>query len=297
MSFSNEVKEHILSLNFKNKCCKKAFFYGAMMGADISDGQIRVSITDPKTVDLITYIASTVFKLKEIDMSEIRHGFYSATRLSFSLPTVISLLQEIDGNSADGEALKGIMTCQSCISRFFGGLFCACGTVSDPSKGYCLEIGLPNRERAECIMSLFHMSTDLTPGMRKRGNGYGLFFRNGDGVSGFLTLCQIGPVVFDLVNQQLENQLIGDQYRATNCDTGNIKRAINASLPQVSAIQKLIESGKFEMLPEQLKISATLRIQNPELPLKHLAALHNPPITKSGLCHRMEKIIKLSEED
>lgn len=296
MSFSNKVKENILSQKFKNKCCKKAFFYGAMMGADVSEGNICVSITDSKSVDFLTYITSTVFKIKEIEMSESKRGFYSATRLSFSLPTAVSLLQNIDSGSTDSKQLTDIMDCPDCMSYFCGGLFCACGTVSDPSKDYFLELGIPNLQRAELITSFFRKSTDLCPKTRKRKNGYGIFLKNAEGVSGFLTLCQINTVVFEFVNQQLQNQLINDEHRATNCVTSNIKRAVQASEPQKQAINKLISTGKFDMLSDDLKQSANLRMEHPELSLKLLASLHNPPITKSGLSHRMDKIIRLSEE-
>lgn len=296
MSFSNKVKENILSLKFQSKCCKKAFFYGAMMGADISDGNICVSITNSKSVDLLTYIASTVFKIKEIDISESSRGFYSTTQLTFSLPTVISLLQSIDGGSTDAEQLLEIINCTSCSSHFFGGLFCACGTISDPSKDYYLEFGLPNHQRAECLMSLFRKSTDLHPKIRKRKNGYGVFSKSSEDVSGFLTLCQTNTVIFDFFNQQLENQLKNDVQRATNFVTSNIMRSVQASEPQKQAIERLIASGKFSMLSDELKQSAELRLENPELSLQNLAALHNPPITKSGLSHRMEKIINLSKD-
>lgn len=296
MSFSTEVKSNILSLKFKHKCCKKAFFYGALMGAEVSDGLLSVKISDCECADFITYIASTVFKIKEMDISEISRGFCRMTTIKFKLPTFISMLNDIDGNVAKEDILTSFFDCESCISYFFGGLFCATGTLSDPEKCHSLEMSLPNKQRAEIINALFVSRTDLVPKIIKRKKGYGVYFRSADGVVGFLTLCNIGTVVFDYLNQQFSNQLRSDENRATNCVTSNIKRSVSANLPQIRAIQKLMDSGKYNLLSDELKETATLRMENPELSLKALASIHNPTITKSGLVHRIEKIIKLSDE-
>ena len=296
MSFSTRVKKDIVSLNFKNKCCKKAFFHGALMGADISDGSITLRVSEPEVADLLTYIASTVFKIKEMDISETNRGFMHSITMKFSLPTAIKLLSDIDSGVDTDEVFDSLFACNSCLSYFFCGLFCAVGSVSDPEKSYTLELSLPNIQRAEKINEIFTSRTDLTPGMTKRKNGYSLFFRNGEGVGGFLTLCHLSTIVFDFVNQQFENQLRADENRATNFVASNIQKAVDAGAPQIQAINKLIEKDRFYLLSDELQHTAKLRLQNPELSLKALASLHNPPITKSGLNHRLEKILKISEE-
>ncbi len=296
MSFSTRVKTDIVSLNFKNKCCKKAFFHGALMGADISNGNITLKVSEPEVADLLTYIASTVFKIKEMDISETNRGFMHTITMNFSLPTAVKLLSDLDNCIDTSEDFDRLFACNSCLSYFFCGLFCALGSVSDPEKSYTLELSLPNIQRAEKINEIFTTQTDLTPGMTKRKNGYSLFFRNGEGVGGFLTLCHLSTIVFDFVNQQFENQLRADENRATNFVASNIQRAVDAGTPQIQAINRLIEKDRFYMLSDELQQTARLRLENPELSLKALASLHNPPITKSGLNHRLEKIMKLSEE-
>ncbi len=296
MSFSTRVKKDIISFNFKNKCCKKAFFHGALMGADISDGNITLKVSDSEVADLLMYIASTVYKIREIDISETKRGFYNITTMKFSLRTAEMLLSDIDNGIDTDVVFDSLFACNSCLSYFFCGLFCAVGSVSDPEKSYMLELSLPNMQRAEKINDIFSTHTDLAPGMTKRKNGYSLFFRNGDAVGGFLTICHLSTIVFDFLNQQFENQLRADENRATNLVASNIQRAVNAGTPQIQAIQKLIEKDRFYMLSDELRQTARLRLENPELSLKALASLHNPPITKSGLNHRLEKIMKLSQE-
>ena len=49
-------------------------------------------------------------------------------------------------------------------------------------------------------------------------------------------------------------------------------------------------------MPEHLKQLAVLRLENPDLSMSELGALLDPPIGKSGVSHRMRRIINYAEE-
>jgi hypothetical protein len=52
-----------------------------------------------------------------------------------------------------------------------------------------------------------------------------------------------------------------------------------------------MESGKLDTLPEGLRVTALVRYRNPDATLDELVALHDPPISKSGLNHRLRKLL------
>ena len=58
-----------------------------------------------------------------------------------------------------------------------------------------------------------------------------------------------------------------------------------------------VVAGRYNLLPEELKVVAQLRYDYPELTLRDLGAKLDPPISRSGVNHRLEKIIRLAEED
>ena len=60
--------------------------------------------------------------------------------------------------------------------------------------------------------------------------------------------------------------------------------------------QGLREAGRLEALTPKLREAAQLREAHPELSLAQLAALCDPPVTKSSLSHRLRKLIQLSQE-
>ncbi len=53
---------------------------------------------------------------------------------------------------------------------------------------------------------------------------------------------------------------------------------------------------RLEQLPDKLRKTAALRLENPELPLSELAMILDPPVTKSCLNHRLRKLMELAEE-
>ena len=111
-------------------------------------------------------------------------------------------------------------------------------------------------------------------------------------------LTYLGNVksVFDLMNAKIEREIRNSVNRSTNCVAGNISKSVSAAQNQIAAIAKIEGAGKLAMLPDELFDTAKLRMENPSASLAELARLHNPPISKSGLTHRISKIIEYSEE-
>ena len=64
--------------------------------------------------------------------------------------------------------------------------------------------------------------------------------------------------------------------------------------------QKLIELIAarlgFEKLSRQLRAVAEARLDNPEVSLKELGQLMDPPLGKSGINHRMRKLEEIAEQ-
>ncbi|MBE6599402.1 MAG: DNA-binding protein WhiA, partial [Ruminococcaceae bacterium] len=58
----------------------------------------------------------------------------------------------------------------------------------------------------------------------------------------------------------------------------------------VTAIDFLIDSGEINHMPRNLKETALLKRGNPQIPLEALGKMLNPPVSKSGMRHRLDKI-------
>ena len=59
----------------------------------------------------------------------------------------------------------------------------------------------------------------------------------------------------------------------------------------------LEENGKLDTLPDELKETARVRMENEQLSLADLGALLTPPVTKSGVRHRLDKILYYAQSE
>ena len=57
----------------------------------------------------------------------------------------------------------------------------------------------------------------------------------------------------------------------------------------------LKREGNFEKLSPELKKIAVLRLENPELSLQQIGQMLEPPLSRSGVNHRLQKILNYAE--
>lgn len=97
----------------------------------------------------------------------------------------------------------------------------------------------------------------------------------------------------ELLNIKIEKEIRNDFNRTANSETANLEKTINASVRQVRAIEEIRRTVGLDSLPDDLREVAVLRLKHKELSLSELGALMNPPLSKSGVNHRLKKLMKL----
>ena len=84
--------------------------------------------------------------------------------------------------------------------------------------------------------------------------------------------------------------------RETNCETANIGKTIDAAVPQIEGIRYIQSHGGLEQLSEELQGLARLRLENPERSLRELGETLPEPISRSGVNHRLKRIMEFAQE-
>ncbi len=186
--------------------------------------------------------------------------------------------------------------CQSCKNSFLRGVFCAVGTVSDPQKSFHLEIKVANSLLAD---NLFDFITECGIEMKKTNrNGITSFYlKKADDIEDFLHFLGAGKEAFEIANEKIKRDFANIANRRNNFEVVNLGKTISAAGETTDAIKKLIKKGKLSNLPKGLIETAQLRIDNPFANLEELAAMHSDRISKSGVNHRLKKLIELADED
>ncbi len=83
--------------------------------------------------------------------------------------------------------------------------------------------------------------------------------------------------------------------RLANCDAANARRAAAAGRRQAALMRVLMASQEWQGLPAQLRHVAELRVEYPYLSLTELAAVADPPLSRSALNHRLRRLVALAE--
>ena len=304
MSFSTTIRDELGELPIKPLCCRRAYLYGLIYGADVQGDTVTATFPVVKdavyhpheqTVNLIHTLFSrnAEVNLETRGAHRYAHVAFTYKQAARNLLAMVNLPEE----QAACETLAHFMgfKCDSCAAHFLRGVFIACGTVNDPAKSYHLEFKLPQDGRVEPLRILLAES-GYEPGFTTRGGCAGLFFKSGTVIQELLAYVGSTSSVFDFFNAQIERSIRNDENRATNCVAENISRAIRTGAKQFAAIEYLEEHNLIAALPEELQFTARLRLNNPDITLSELAELHFPPITKSGLYHRLEKIMAFYEK-
>ena len=156
---------------------------------------------------------------------------------------------------------------------FLRGAFLVCGYVTDPKSAYRIELRPVNPEAAE----------------------HAIYIRNGDSVSDFLGIIGASTARLTFENIRIEREVYSDINRAVNCDSGNTGRQAEAAVRRGELIGKLMASPEAEKLPKSLYEAAIVHQQNPGASIAELGSLMNPPISKSGMNHRLSRLIEIAE--
>ncbi len=93
-----------------------------------------------------------------------------------------------------------------------------------------------------------------------------------------------------LVTKRMRN----DINRVVNCEVGNLSRIGRSAASLMEDIQTLRRAGLFESLPPRLQDVAQLRSRHPDASIADLAQRSRPPLSKSGMQHRLEELAQLA---
>ena len=122
-----------------------------------------------------------------------------------------------------------------------------------------------------------------------------VYLKEGAQIVDLLNVMEAHVALMDLENVRIFKEMRNSVNRKVNCETANIHKTVSAAVKQIEDIEFLKTAGSFSELSEELLETAGIRLENPDASLKELGLMHNPPIGKSGVNHRLRKLSNLAE--
>lgn len=298
MSFASETKAEMCRQPINKKCCMAAEIYGILLYCNtFSADEIRI-VTE-----------SRPFALRVEKLFDRAFGWEFDQRVGFDAPEGKLVLSVTEREKIEEVFARfgyererivahhinlGVLESDCCKVSFVRGAFLAGGSATDPQKNYHLELitGHFNVSN-EVVSMLFEMG--FSARNSRRGGNCVTYLKQSEAIEDLLTTLGAPMAAMEIMNAKVEKDMRNSINRKVNCDTANVEKTVNAAMAQIEAIKALAESGALDGLGEKFKQTARLRVEHPEASIAELAAMSEPPVTKSCLNHRLRKIIELAK--
>lgn len=186
--------------------------------------------------------------------------------------------------------------CDQCRVTYLRRLFSVYGSVTDPLKSYHLDFTFHTKENCDAVEEILEQM-ELSFRRTTRKDKHVLYIKDSASIEEFLVTIGASGAAFDLMNEKIVRDFRNGVNRQVNCDTANIEKQLAAGKKYIEAIEKLIKANKIDALPEELRETARLRLENDQLSLTDLGKLFSPTVSKSGIRHRLERILRFAEEN
>ncbi|MCL2071334.1 MAG: DNA-binding protein WhiA [Oscillospiraceae bacterium] len=179
---------------------------------------------------------------------------------------------------------------------FLRGVFINCGSISDPIKDYHLELIPPNKEKCDELLEFITgrgLNMKQSERIKERKNQSFIYCKECEQIADFLTYIGAVKHSMELMNVIILKELRNNVNRKVNCEAANIDRTARAAGKQIRDIEYIfaLESkSKKSFLPDVLREVAVVRRNNIGMSLSEIGQELDPPISKSGVNHRLRKI-------
>lgn len=293
MSFSSNIKDELYQIIGNSRHCQMAELVAVLHYLCREDEQGNFYIyTDHEE------LLQKCYKLLLRIFAPRKEGEEKPSFEQLCSADVLRTLKLVDDHNrlrSMEEAVDKTLLKQSCCKRaFLRGVFLCSGSVSNPEKGYHLEFVLSGEEFPKQIQSLIG-SFGIEAKITTRKKYTIVYIKEGEGIVNLLNVMGAFTSLMDLENLRILKEINNSINRQMNCDTANINKSVAAGRKQIEDIMRIRDCRGFKDLPPSLQEIAELRLSYPELSLKELGEMLDPPIGKSGVNHRLRKLSEIAE--
>ena len=294
-SFSYKAKAELCRTAVQRLCCARAECYGVLLYCNTFTMQeVRIITENPEFAARLPRLFHRAFNVK---FDRLPTEETPGSKLIFQITDPDKLRRIVDTLGYDPrQALVlhvnfAMLEEDCCRVSFLRGAFLAGGSVTDPEKRYHLELSTSHVQASREVSALLQEMGFLPRSVMRSGSAV-IYFKQSEHIEDLLTTLGAPVAATEIMTAKVDKEIRNGANRAMNCDMANVNKTLDAVAAQQEAIEKLEKAGQLEKLPEKIQETARLRMQNPELPLAQLAALFDPPISKSCLNHRIRKIME-----
>ena len=299
MSFSSQVKQELVRVHPEKHCCMLSEISALTQTCAslrlAGGGRVRLTY-ETENAALAKRIFLLLKKRMEITptLEFKRHKRLGGRRVSVltvaegdtrRLLVALRMMQEEESGALFLHVHMGV-DAQRDRAAFLGA-----GAVSEPEGGYRLEF-VSSGSKAETLVKILEKSGIGASIAKRRGSDV-VYIRRGDDVVSCLALMGAHKALMDMENTRIRREGRNQANRARNCDEANLKKQLGAGEKQKDRIVRYSLAHSLGALPKELQEIGRLRMLHPEASLEELGQMTTPPLGKSGVNHRLRRLMAL----
>lgn len=207
----------------------------------------------------------------------------------------VAILEEGEFFTINNSIPDYIIKNDDCKRAYIRGSFLGSGSISNPEKTYHLEFVTHDKDYAATLSKLIN-TYNINSKVIKRKTSYVVYIKEGEQIVDLLNVIGGYSSLLHLENVRIMKEVRNNVNRLVNCETANLSKTVNAAVRQIESIKLIKKEIGIERLPRNLREIAELRINYPDVSLKELGEMLEPPVGKSGVNHRLRRIEKIADE-
>ena len=294
MSFSSDVKQELSQIDPISSCCLHAQAYAMLLfGRSFSFLDISLVTENEAVAQKYSDIINELLALRP----DIKSG--NSKKYSVTVPKKQDRARIMNFFGHDESDIflrinRSNIAQDCCFSAFLRGVFLSCGTVSSPEKNYHMEFTVSHKKLCMDLMQIFE-ELDFSPKYVCRKSNHIIYFKVSEKIEDFLTTIGAMNSSLELMGIKMHKDMVNHVNRRVNFENANLNRTVEAAITQVEAIEKIEKRMGLDSLPAPLREIAVMRMDNPEVSLSELAQMVSPPLTRSGVNHRLKRLVEIAD--
>ena len=305
MSFSSDIKKELCTLEIYDRELLRAELYGMLIfGKTFRGDRIVFTTESVDAVRRITMLLQNLYMpiIEKQTALRAKSGQSRLFRISVIDSDECRRIFEDFGHSAGQVTLRvnrANIPSEELSAAFIRGVFMSCGSASDPMKSYHAEFCVPHKNLAADLCKILGEVTEcgFSPKTVLRSGNYIVYFKGSEQICDLLTYIGAPIAAMEIMGTKAVKQVRNNINRRINGEMANIGKVASASARQIEAIKKIKNTRGIETLPEDLREIAVLRLENPEMSLRDLGQNLDPPISRSGANHRMQRLLGYADAE
>lgn len=307
MSFTAEVKEELARIDNERPCCARAEL-SALVRVEgtlhYTGGQrFRLEIateTAPvarKVIKLLhsVYSLTTELTVRRSVLHKSNNYLITVVSQPALAPALIDLGILDESHTPLYNVPAWLVASECCAVAYLRGTFLGGGFVADPHGDFHFELTAESEAVAADLVTLmarFGINARVT----SRRGSFAVYLKGAEPIVTFLAHVGAHRALLRTEDVRILKEMRNDVNRLVNAETANLQKTAAAAAEQVAAVRAIERARGLDSLPPALREIAFLRLEHPDVSLRELGELADPPLSKSAVYHRIRRLEELAAE-